>query len=166
MTNDSTRTTRHGSAVITLPSDTEYLITRVFDAPAELVFRAMTTPELVKRWWGFETSEWLVCEIDLRVGGAYRFVWRNPDGSEFAMNGIYREIVRPERIVNTQRFDTPWLPGESVLTTTLAESGGKTTFTCTTLYDSIETRDKMLKSGMESGASASYERLEALLTAK
>jgi uncharacterized protein YndB with AHSA1/START domain len=82
------------------------------------------------------------------------------------MKGLYREIVRPERIVNTQRFESPWLPGESVLTTTLVESAGRTTFTSTTLYDSKETRDKVLKSGMEAGASASYDRLEALLTAR
>ena len=76
MTSDNTVNNRHGSAVITLPSDTEILITRVFDAPAELIFKAWTTPELVQRWWGFETSEWLVCEIDLRVGGQWRYVIR------------------------------------------------------------------------------------------
>jgi uncharacterized protein YndB with AHSA1/START domain len=83
------------------------------------------------------------------------------------MNGVYREIARPERIVNTQRFEAAWLPGEFVLTTMLTESGGKTTFTGITLYDSQETRDKILKSGMESGASASYDRLaEVLATAQ
>jgi len=152
---------------VSTPSDREVALTRMFSAPRALVFDALTKPELVKRWMlGNMGASMPVCEIDLRVGGVYRFVWRNPDGSEFAMNGVYREIVRPERIVNTQRFETPWLPGESVLTTTLVENGGKTTFTSITLYDSIETRDKVLKSGMEAGASASYDRLEALLTAQ
>jgi uncharacterized protein YndB with AHSA1/START domain len=152
---------------VSTPSDREIALTRTFNAPRALVFDALTKPDLVKRWMlGNMGAAMPVCEIDLRVGGAYRFVWRNPDGSEMAMMGVYRELVRPERIVNTQRFDTPWMPGESVLTTTLTESGGKTTFTSTTLFDSVETRDKMLKSGMESGASASYDRLEAVLTAK
>jgi uncharacterized protein YndB with AHSA1/START domain len=152
---------------VTTPSDREIALTRTFNAPRDLVFDALTKPALVKRWMlGNMGASMPVCEIDLRVGGAYRFVWRNPDGTEMAMNGIYREIARPGRLVNTQRFEIAWLPGESVLTTTLVESGGKTTFTSTTLYDSVETRDKMLKSGMESGASASYDRLEEILTTK
>jgi uncharacterized protein YndB with AHSA1/START domain len=149
---------------VTTPSDREIALTRTFNASRDLVFDALTKPALVKRWMlGNMGASMPVCEIDLRVGGAYRFVWRNPDGTEMAMNGIYREIARPERLVNTQRFEIAWMPGESVLTTTLVESGGKTTFTSTTLYDSIETRDKMLKSGMESGASASYDRLADVL---
>lgn len=149
---------------VTTPSDREIALTRVFNAPRALVFDALTRPGLVKRWMlGNMGASMPVCEIDLRIGGAYRFVWRNPDGTEMAMTGVYREIARPERIVNTQRFDTPWLPGELVLTTTLTESGGRTTFVSTTLCDSRETRDKMLKGGMESGASASYDRLEELL---
>ncbi|MEZ5832710.1 MAG: SRPBCC family protein [Dongiaceae bacterium] len=152
------------SLTVTTPSDREIALTRVFNAPRRFVFDALTKPELVKRWMlGNMGASMPVCEIDLRAGGAYRFVWRNPDGSEFAMTGVYREIVRPERIVNTQRFEVAWLPGEFVLTTTLAESEGRTTFTSTTLYDSRETRDKILKSGMESGASASYDRLADLL---
>lgn len=149
---------------VTTPSDREIALTRVFDAPRTLVFDALTKPELVKRWMlGSMGATMPVCEIDLKVGGAYRFVWRNPDGSEMAMNGVYREITRPERLVNTQRFETAWLPGEAVLTTSLVESDGTTTFTCTTLYDSSETRDKVLKSGMESGASTSYDRLAEML---
>lgn len=149
---------------VTTPSDREIALTRVFDAPRTLVFDALTKPELVKRWMlGSMGATMPVCEIDLRVGGAYRFVWRNPDGTEMAMNGVYREITRPGRLVNTQRLETAWLPGEALLTTTLAGSGGKTTFTCTTLYDSRETRDKILKSGMENGASASYDRLAEVL---
>ncbi|HEY1383861.1 MAG TPA: SRPBCC family protein [Dongiaceae bacterium] len=149
---------------VTTPSDREIALSRTFNAPRALVFDALTKPELVKRWMlGNMGAAMPVCEIDLKIGGAYRFVWRNADGSEFAMNGVYREIVRPVKIVNTQRFEAAWLPGEFVLTTTLSESGGVTTFTCNTLYDSQEMRDKILKSGMESGASASYERLAELL---
>ncbi|WP_119301028.1 SRPBCC family protein [Dongia deserti] len=149
---------------VTTPSDREIVLSRTFNAPRNLVFDALTKPELVKRWMlGNVGASMPVCEIDLKVGGAYRFVWRSPDGSEFAMNGLYREIVRPERIVNTQRMEAAWLPGELVLTTTLAESGGITTFTSTTLCDSRETRDKLLKGGMESGASASYDRLADVL---
>jgi uncharacterized protein YndB with AHSA1/START domain len=152
------------SLTVSTPSDREVALTRMFNAPRALVFDALTKPELVKRWMlGNMGASMPVCEIDLRVGGAYRFVWRKPDGSDFTMTGVYREIMRPERIVNTQRFDTPWLPDELVLTTTLVENGGKTTLTSTTLFDSVEMRDKMLKSGMESGASASYDRLEAFL---
>jgi uncharacterized protein YndB with AHSA1/START domain len=155
------------SLTVTTPSDREIALTRVFAAPRTLVFDALTKPELVKRWMlGSIGATMPVCEIDLRVGGAYRFVWRNPDGVEMAMNGVYREITRPERLVNTQRLETAWLPGEALLTTMLVESSGKTTFTSTTLYDARETRDKVLKSGMESGASASYDRLEELLAPK
>jgi uncharacterized protein YndB with AHSA1/START domain len=149
---------------VTTPSDREIALTRIFNAPRALVFDALTKPELVQRWMlGNMGASMPVCEIDLRVGGAYRFVWRNPDGWEMTMTGIYREIVRPERIVNTQRFDMPCFPGEFVLTTTLAESGGKTTFTNTTLFNSQDARDMMLKSGMENGASASYDRLAYML---
>jgi len=151
------------SLTVTTPSDREVTLTRQFNAPRALVFDALTKPELVKRWMFGAGASMPVCEIDLRVGGSFRFVWRNPDGSEMAMNGVYREIARPERIVNTQRLETAWLPGEFLLTTTLTESGGKTAFTATTLYDSQETRDKILKSGMESGASAGYDRLEQML---
>ena len=152
------------SLTVSTPSDREVALTREFNAPRSLVFDALTKPELVKRWMlGNMGAAMPVCEIDLRVGGAYRFVWRKPDGSDFTMTGVYREIVRLERIVNTQRFDTPWLPDELLLTTTLVESGGKTTFTSTTLFDSVEMRHKMLKSGMESGANASYDRLAEVL---
>ena len=151
---------------VTTPSDREVVLSRTFTAPRSLVFDALSKPELVKRWMlGNMGASMPVCEIDLRVGGAWRYVWRNPDGSEFGMNGVYREILRPERIVNTQRLEAAWLPGEFVLTTTLTESsGGITTLTATTLYDSRETRDKILKSGMESGASASYDRLAEVLS--
>ena len=99
---NSTLGNRHGSAVITLPSDTEILITRQFDAPAALVFKALTTPELVKRWWGFDTSEWLACEVDFRVGGQWRFVTREGD-MEVGFHGEYLEIAAPHRLGASRR---------------------------------------------------------------
>ena len=104
MTSNHATSNRHGSAVITLPSDTDYLVTRAFDAPAKLVFEALTTPELVKRWWGFETSEWLVCEIDLRVGGQWRYVIRERE-MEVGFHGEYRELNGPHRMVWTEMYE-------------------------------------------------------------
>jgi uncharacterized protein YndB with AHSA1/START domain len=107
-----------------------------------------------------------VCEIDLRVGGAYRYVWRHADGKEMGMGGVFREIVAPERIVHTQRFEQPWYPGDALVTNVLAEQGGKTTLTLTLRYDTHETRDAVLKSDMERGVAVSYDRLEQLLTSQ
>src|SRR5215211_2615711 len=143
---------RHGSAVITLPSDTEILMTRAFDAPADVVFQAYTTPELVKRWWGFETSEWLVCEIDLRVGGRWRFVVREPD-MEVGFHGEYREIDAPHCLVQTEIYEgapDPYPNDPAVNTTTLDESDGVTTMTVLVSVPSEEVRDAILASGMES----------------
>ena len=109
-------------------------MSRVFDAPRSLVFDAWTKPELLKRWLGVRGGwSMVVCEVDLRVGGAYRFVWRGPDGAEMGMGGVYREIVAPERLVATESFDDPWYPGEAVDTTLLVEEGGKTRATTTVL---------------------------------
>jgi uncharacterized protein YndB with AHSA1/START domain len=154
-----------GTLKLTTPSDREIAMTRVFDAPRRLVFDACTKPELVKRWLlGPDGWSMPVCEIDLREGGSYRYVWRRDrDGTEMGMGGIYREIVAPERIVATEKFDNPWYPGEAVGTLVLVEQGGKTTLTQTMLYESRETRDAVLKSGMESGVATSYDRLEELL---
>ena len=140
-------------------------MTRVFDAPRELVFDAHTKPELVKRWLlGPDGWSMPVCEIDLRVGGAYRWVWRrDSNGTEMGMSGVYREIVRPERIVSTEKFDDAWYPGEAVNTLVLIERGGKTTLMQTGLYESREARDSVLKSGMEKGVAVSYDRLAKLL---
>ena len=151
---------------ITTPSDREIAMTRVFDAPRRLVFDAFTKPELVKQWL-LGPPGWTmpVCEIDLRVGGAYRYVWRHTNGKEMGMGGVYREIVPQERLVCTELFDEAWYPGEALVTTTLVEQGGRTTLTSTVLYVSQETRDAVLKSGMESGVVASYDRLEELLVA-
>jgi uncharacterized protein YndB with AHSA1/START domain len=155
---------RHGSAVITLPSETEMLITRVFDAPAELIFRAWTTPELAKRWWGFETSEWLVCEIDLRVGGTWRFVARERD-MVVGFHGEYLEIDRPHRLVSTEIYEGAPNPEESgsVNTMTLDEVDGVTTMTTLVQYPSQEIRDMVLETGMEDGMQVSYDRLEDLV---
>ena len=165
MSNEKTTTNRHGSAVITLTSDTEYLVTRVFDAPAELVFKAYTTPELVKRWWGFETGEWLVCEIDLRVGGTWRFVVNERD-MEVGFHGEYREIERPHRLVSTEAYEGIPDPdaNASLNILTLDERDGVTTITVLVQHKSQEDRDAVLASGMEGGLQVSYNRLEDLVT--
>jgi uncharacterized protein YndB with AHSA1/START domain len=142
-------------------------MTRVFNAPRQLVFGALTKPELVKQWL-LGPPGWTmpVCEIDLRVGGAYRFQWRGTDGAEMGTRGVFREIAPPERFVATERFDNPWYPGESLVTYLLVEQGGKTTLTLTVLYESREARDGVLKSGMEKGVAMSYDRLEQLLASE
>jgi uncharacterized protein YndB with AHSA1/START domain len=153
-----------GSLTITTPSDREIAMTRVFDAPRKLVFEAWTKPELLKRWLGvFGGWSLAVCEIDLRVGGTCRFVWRGADGREMGMSGVYREIVPAERIVSTETFDDPWYEGEAVGTVVFDERGGKTTVTNTVRYASKEVRDAVLKSPMETGIAKSYDKLEELL---
>ena len=154
-----------GNLKLTTRGDREIVITRAFDAPRKLVFDAFTTPALVKQWLlGPDGWSMPVCEIDLKVGGKYRYVWRrDKDGTEMGMGGVYREIVTPERIVATEKFDQSWYPGEAVGTFILTEQGGKTTLTETILYESREARDGVLKSGMEKGVVASYDRLEKLL---
>jgi len=158
-------TNRHGSAVVTLPSDTEILITRLFDAPAELVFKAYTTPELVKRWWGFETSEWLVCDVDLRVGGTWRYVIRER-GHEVGFHGEFREISRPKRIVSTEvyeQFPDPDGTSAALDIVTLEEADGVTTMTVLVQHARPEHRDAHLASGMEGGMQISYNRLEDIV---
>ncbi len=152
---------------VTTRGDREIVMTRTFDAPRRLVFDAFTKPELVKQWLlGPDGWSMPVCEIDLKVGGRYRYVWRNDNtGTEMGMGGVFREIVVPERIVATEKFDEAWYPGEAVDTTVFVEQGGKTTVTVTVLGATAEARDAMLKSGMESGVAVSYDRLEKLVTA-
>ena len=150
---------RHGTAMVTLPTDREILITRQFDAPAALIFKAWTTPELVKRWWGFETSEWLVCEIDLREGGSWRYVTREEDGTEVGFHGVYRAIESPERLVSTEVFEG-FPDGEALDTLTLEERDGVTTMTVNVLHQSQEHRDAHIASGMEGGMQLSMNRLE------
>jgi uncharacterized protein YndB with AHSA1/START domain len=150
---------------IWLPSDVEVAVRRTFDAPRSLVFDAMTKPELVRRWL-LGPDEWVmdVCVMDLRVGGAYRWVWRNVEnGTVMGMGGRFLEIDPPARLVATEHFDDAWYPGEAVDTTELTESGGVTTFTMTVRYESQEARDTALKTGMESGMAASYDRLAEML---
>lgn len=147
---------------IATPSDCEIRMTRVFEAPRDLLFEALTNLALLKRWFGV-FSGWAlsVCEIDLRIGGPFRFVWRNQDGRSMGIHGFYREIVIPERIVHTESFDD--YPSESLVTTELTEQDGHTTLTMTMLYESKEVRDAVLKSGMERGVKANYENLDRLL---
>jgi uncharacterized protein YndB with AHSA1/START domain len=143
----------------------EIVMTRVFNAPRNLVYDAFTKPELVKRWLGVFGGWTLpVCEIDLRVGGRFRFVWRK-EGAEMGMGGIYKEIVPNERIVNTEKFDDPWYEGEGLDTVTFVERAGKTTLKQTILYVSKQTRDGVLKSPMESGVAQSYNKLAEILSA-
>lgn len=145
---------------LAFPTDTEIVMTRVFDAPRALVFEAMTTPEHVAKWWG--TTDTLDVELDFRVGGKWRFVEHAPDGQTYAFHGEIREIVPGERVVQTFEFEG--MPGHVLVETMqLAEEGGKTTVTTTSVFDTKEERDGMVASGMETGARASYDRLEALL---
>ncbi len=152
-------TNRHGSATVTLPSDTEILITRRFDAPATLIFKAWTTPELVKRWWGFETSQWLVCEIDLRVGGQWRYLTREEGGFEVGFHGEYREIDAPHHVVSTEVFEG-YPDGEALNVVTLDEADGVTTMTTLVQHSCQEHRDMHINSGMEGGMQVSMNRLE------
>ena len=150
---------------VTKRTDREIVMTRVFDAPRELVFDAFTKPEIVKRWL-LAPEGWslAVCDIDLRVGGAFRYVWRNgADGQEFVVSGVYTEITRPARVVHTEQVDDPECPGESLETWTFDERDGVTTFTMTLVYDSIEACNRALESGMGQGNAACYDRLAALL---
>jgi uncharacterized protein YndB with AHSA1/START domain len=146
---------------VTTPSDREITITRLFDAPRHLVFEAMTKPEHVRNWWGILDDGYSVteCHIDLRVGGAWRFAGRGPDGQSPAFYGVYREINPPGRLVYTEIFE-PFPDVESVVTQVLTEEGGKTRITITSQYPSLEVRDMVLKTGMEHGAALSYDRLE------
>ena len=146
---------------MTLPSDTEFQLSRQFDAPRELVFDCWTKPEHVRRWWGCGGSELSVCDIDLRVGGKFRYVL-NMEGQEFGFNGVYQEIVRPERLVHTYIFE-PMPEHEAVVTVAFEEAAGRTTLTETTKHKSKESRDGHLNSGMEGGARATLDRLEELL---
>jgi uncharacterized protein YndB with AHSA1/START domain len=155
-----------GTLQVMTPTDREIVMTRVFDAPRHLVFDAMAKPELLKRWLsGPPGWSMVACEDDARVGGAFRCMWRGPDGAEMAMRGIYREVHAPERIVRTETFEfgCDAQSGEQLATLVLTEHDGKTTLTLTVLYSSKEARDATIASGMEHGVAASYERLAELL---
>ena len=153
-----------GKLQITAPSDREIAMTRVFDAPRSMVFDAWTKPELLTLWLGVRGGwTFAICQVDLRVGGSYRFVWRGPGGVEMGMGGVYREIVRPGRLVATEKFDESWYEGEALDTTTFIEQDGKTTATTTVRYASREVRDGVLKSPMERGVAESYDKLDEVL---
>lgn len=147
-----------GTMTFSTPSDVEVSMSRVFDAPRELVFEAHTNPAHVPRWL-LGPCGWTmpVCEIDLRPGGEWHYVWRSADGEEMAMRGVYREITPPERLVNTESWGAGW--PETLVTLTLTEADGKTTLTSTVRYPSQEARDAALATGMNDGAAQSYDRL-------
>lgn len=149
---------------LTTPSDREVRIVRTFRAPRRLVFDCHTRPELVRRWL-LGPPGWTmpVCEIDFRVGGKYRYVWRMDNGAEMGMGGVHREIVVPSRIVVTQLFDQDWTGGETLGTLELTEQGGRTILTNTILYPSKEARDGALRTPMKEGMEAGYQKLDALL---
>jgi uncharacterized protein YndB with AHSA1/START domain len=150
-----------GTLKVTIPTDREIVLTRVFDAPRALVFEAFTKPELLRQWFGPRGWSLVVADVDLNVGGTFRFMLRGPDGNDLGMRGIWREIVAPERSVHMESFDD--YPGESQVTTVLTEQQEKTTLTATILYPSKEIRDAVLSSGMEHGAAESYDKLADLL---
>ncbi len=149
-------------AVVTLPTDTEIMVTREFAAPKHLVYKAYTTPELIKRWWSAKRGDVTVCEVDLRVGGAWRFVMLTEDGTEVGFHGEYKEIVPDERLVATEIYEGA--PGgdspPAVNTLTLTESDGCTTLTLVTDAGSKEIRDIIIESGMEDGLQDAFDLLE------
>jgi uncharacterized protein YndB with AHSA1/START domain len=155
------------SFTVSTPSDREIQVTRVFDAPRALVFDAFTKPELVQRWLlGPPGWSMPVCEIDLKVGGAYRYLWRHDsDGREMGMRGVFREVISPRLLVASEEFDEAWYPGEALDTTTFVSEGSTTRITITVLYKTKEARDIARRSGMEHGMAASYDRAEELLSA-
>jgi uncharacterized protein YndB with AHSA1/START domain len=146
------------------PSDREFTLTRTFDAPRRLVFDAYTKPEMVKQWL-FGPAEWPLvhCEIDLRVGGKLRYVWRNKERGDMGMSGVFREVAVPERLVHTELFDEDWTGGETLLTTTFVETNGRTTVASTVRYSSQAARDAALETPMVEGWSQGHDRLDEIL---
>ena len=155
-----------GPLQISTPSDREVVITRQFDAPRELVFDCHTKPDLVRRWL-LGPPGWTmpVCDIDLKVGGRYRYVWRGPGGEEMGMGGTFRLIERPARIDTAELFDQDWTCGETFITTRFTEQDGRTTATLTVLYSSKDAREGALATGMADGMEAGYQRLDELFAA-
>jgi uncharacterized protein YndB with AHSA1/START domain len=147
---------------VTLPSDTEILITREFDAPRDVVFKAMTDPDLIPRWWGPRGYTTVVDKMDVRPGGAWRFMVREPDGRETGFRGEYREIIAPERIVQTFEWE-PMAGHISLEIAEFTESDGRTLLTNRTQFSSKEDRDGMIESGMEKGLRETHDRFAELL---
>ncbi len=153
-----------GQLEISTPSDTEILFRRSFSAPRQLVWDAHTKPELVKRWLtGPPGWSMPVCEIDLKVGGRFRYVWRNENGSDMGMGGEFREISEPQRIVHSELFDQDWTGGEAIVTMLLDETDGRTNMQMTVAYSSLAARDGALQTGMADGMEFGYANLDALL---
>jgi uncharacterized protein YndB with AHSA1/START domain len=153
-----------GTTTFSTPSDREIAATRVFDAPRRLVFEAYTNPKHIPHWMlGPEGWTMPVCEVDLRPGGAWHFVWRRGDGDEMAMRGSYKEVVPPEKVVSTESWGGDW--PETINTLILTEENGRTTMTSTVLYPSKEARDAALKTGMKDGMTQSFDRLAEYLRA-
>jgi uncharacterized protein YndB with AHSA1/START domain len=148
---------------VTPVGDHELVFTRDFDAPRRLVFRAITEPALLQQWM-LGPGGWTmpVCEVDLRPGGTFRYVWRK-NGKDMGMSGRFQEIVPPERIVHTEIFDQDWTGGETLVTTTLTEAGGRTTLTTHVRYSSAAAREGALQTGMVGGMSDTYDRLQDLI---
>lgn len=154
--------TRSGPAVVTLPTDTQILITREFAAPKHLVYKAWTTPELIKRWWAGNMGEVTVADVDLRVGGRWRFVMVTDSGFEVAFHGVYRELIPTERIVCTEVYEgaPDAEAGAALNTMTFTEKDGRTTLTLLVDAPSQEVRDAIINSGMEAGMQESWDVLE------
>jgi uncharacterized protein YndB with AHSA1/START domain len=150
---------------VSLPSDMEIQVDRSFSAPRQLVWDCHTKPELVKRWL-YGPEEWpiVACEMDVRPGGSFNYVWRHEVQGEMVLRGTYRTVERPQRMVHTELFDQDWTGGETVVTSLFDEKDGVTTLTMTILYSSREARDGALKTGMTEGMSQSYIRLDEVLT--
>jgi uncharacterized protein YndB with AHSA1/START domain len=154
--------TETGVTSYALASDREVVITRVVDAPRRIVYDAWTNPKHIPSWMGFPEGWTMpVCEMDLRPGGSWHYVWRRSDGGEMSMTGIVREVAPPERLVTTEKWGPEW--PETINTLVLTESGGRTTIKLTILYPSKEARDAALQTGAKEGLEQSYTRLDALL---
>jgi len=151
-----------GALKVSKASERETVLTYTFDAPRQLVFDALTQPDLLNRWYGPRGWSLVACDIDLKVGGAYRFVWRRPNGTEIGVQGAYREVKPPERFVRTESFVPAWPGGGIVSTTALIEEGGKTKVAITSLYESQKARDDDVKAAQH-GATESFARLAELL---
>jgi uncharacterized protein YndB with AHSA1/START domain len=159
-----TAKTHSGSATVTLPTDTQILIVREFDAPKHLVYRAYTEPDLIKRWWSGRRGEVTSAEVDLRVGGTWRYVMVANDGSEVAFHGRFREVLHDERLVTTEIFEGAPVEDEerdgALDTVKFEEAGGRTTLTTLMELPSREVRDMILETGMEDGMQEAFDRLE------